>query len=59
MQKTLSEGSNLQSQTQAGMTMYITALILEHCDLEAVAENDPSELRNPLDRQDGIRANAM
>ncbi|CAD6587723.1 MAG: Sister chromatid cohesion protein 2 [Tremellales sp. Tagirdzhanova-0007] len=42
MQKPLSEGCSSQIQTQAGMTMYITARILEHCDLDAVASNDPN-----------------
>ncbi len=31
------------NEIQAGMTMYITALIVEHCDLDVVAEEDASE----------------
>ena len=59
MQKPLSEGCSSQIQTQAGMTMYITARILEHCDLDAVASNDPSESGLLLDRHDGIRENVI
>lgn len=33
-------GASPQAQLQAGMTMYITALIVEHCDLDAIAEVD-------------------
>jgi hypothetical protein len=43
MKPTLIEETNLQIQMQAGMTMYISALIVEHCNLDAVAEDDTGE----------------
>ena len=43
MRKTLSQGSTPQTQMQAGITMYITALIVEHCDLESVAVDNQGE----------------
>lgn len=48
MGRTLKKGTNPQAQMQLGMTLYILALLIEHCNFEVVAMDNSSEcLKGP------------